>query len=50
MTDLDTEKLGAFQKQLAGYLNAGSAVLMISVGHQTGLFDTMAKMHPATSE
>jgi SAM-dependent methyltransferase len=54
MTDLDTptldqEKMGAFQKKLGSYMNAGSAVLMISVGHQTGLFDTMADMAPATS-
>ena len=49
MSDLDMEKLGAFQQQMAGYLNAGSAVLMLSVGHRTGLFDTMGSMDAATS-
>ncbi|MGH8901652.1 MAG: class I SAM-dependent methyltransferase [Egibacteraceae bacterium] len=30
-------------------LNAGMLALMISVGHRTGLFDTMASLAPATS-
>ena len=49
MSDLDMEKMGAFQQQLGGYMNAGAAVLMISIGHQTGLFDTMATLPPSTS-
>ena len=49
MPDLDMEKMGAFRQQLGGYMNAGAAVLMLSIGHQTGLFDAMATLPPATS-
>lgn len=49
MTDLDMDKVGAFQQKMAGFMNAGSAALMISVGHRTGLFDAMADLPPATS-
>lgn len=49
MADLNKDKMGEFQKQLGGYMNAGAAVLMISIGHQTGLFDTMADLPAATS-
>ncbi len=49
MTDLDMAKLGDFQKQMAGFMNAGGAVLMISVGHRAGLFDAMAGLAPSTS-
>ncbi len=31
-----------------GIVNDGCLALMISVGHRTGLFDTMATMPPAT--
>jgi hypothetical protein len=34
---------------MIGVLNASGLTLMISIGHQTGLFDTMALMEPATS-
>ena len=47
MTELDMEKMGEFQRQMGDYLNAGSAVLMLSIGHQTGLFDTMAGLPPS---
>ncbi len=50
MPELDMDKMGAFQQQLSGYLNGGSAVLMLSIGHQTGLFDTMAGLAPSTSQ
>ena len=49
MADLDTDKLHEFQLQMADYLNAGSAVLMLSIGHRTGLFDTMSGLPPATA-
>lgn len=48
-TDLDPAKMGAFRHKMAGFMNASGAVLMISVGHRTGLFDTMAAMPAATS-
>jgi hypothetical protein len=30
-------------------MNAGSLMFMISIGHQTGLFDTLADLPPSTS-
>ena len=49
MTDLDQDKVGAFRLRMAETMNAGATVLMVSIGHQTGLFDTMADLPPATS-
>ncbi|MEO8096684.1 MAG: class I SAM-dependent methyltransferase [Acidobacteriota bacterium] len=37
-----------FAGRLMGAFNDGALCLMISVGHRTGLFDTMAAMPPAT--
>ena len=37
-----------FAKRLTGVLNDGALCLMLSIGHQTGLFDTMASL-PASS-
>ena len=39
-----------FADRLVGVLNDGALCLMVSVGHRTGLFDTMSGMDPATSE
>ena len=47
-TNLDKKE--AFAERMVGVLNDSSLALMISVGHQTGLFDTMAKLSPSTSE
>jgi ubiquinone/menaquinone biosynthesis C-methylase UbiE len=46
---LDTEKMEAFAEQMVGLLNGGALALMISIGHRTRLFDTMAQLPPATS-
>ncbi|HXY94622.1 MAG TPA: methyltransferase domain-containing protein [Acidimicrobiia bacterium] len=46
---LDMEKVGAFGERLAGFLNGGSAALMISIGHRVGLFDAMAGLPASTS-
>ena len=46
---LDMAKLGAFGGKLTDILNGASAALMLSVGHQLGLFDTMAGRPPSTS-
>ncbi|MCB2102364.1 MAG: methyltransferase domain-containing protein [Rhodobacterales bacterium] len=46
---LDPAKMDAFADTMIGMLNAGALALMTSVGHRTGLFDTMAQMPPATS-
>ncbi|MBW3590961.1 MAG: transcriptional regulator, partial [Actinobacteria bacterium] len=38
-----------FAARLLEILNSGALALMTSIGHQTGLFDTMATLPPATS-
>jgi SAM-dependent methyltransferase len=45
----DKVKAEAFAEQMVGILNHASLALLISVGHQTKLFDTMSTMSPATS-
>lgn len=47
---LDQAKVEAFAGQMLGALNSASLVLMTSIGHQTGLFETMATLPPSTSE
>ncbi len=46
---LDTAKAEAFAGQMAEVMNGASLVFMASIGHQTGLFDTMADLPPSTS-
>lgn len=45
----DTLKAETFAGSLIDTLNKGALSLMISIGHRSGLFDTMAKMDYATS-
>ncbi len=40
----------AFAERLLQTLNGGALCLMISIGHRTGLFDTMARLAPSTSD
>jgi len=40
----------AFTEKLLGILNGGALALMLSIGHRTGLLDTMARLPPSTSE
>ena len=47
---LDTAKSEAFADRMLDILNGGALALMTSVGHQTGLFDTMKNLPPSTSE
>lgn len=48
--ELDPVKLEQFGEKMLGILNGGMAATMISIGHQVGLFDTMAQIpHAATS-
>ena len=49
MGQLDEAKLGAFGVAMATALNGAATALMLSIGHQVGLFDTMAAMAPSTS-
>ena len=48
-TELDVAKMEAFGGQMMGVLNGGSLALMLSIGHRTGLLDTMADLRPSTS-
>lgn len=45
---VDTAKTAAFEERLVQSLNAGASCLMTSIGHRTGLFDTMAAMPPSS--
>jgi 2-polyprenyl-3-methyl-5-hydroxy-6-metoxy-1,4-benzoquinol methylase len=49
-TEMDTTKAEEFAGRMVGLLNSGMLCLMMSVGHRTGLFDSMAEMAPATSD
>ena len=49
-TQFDEAKAEAFAGQMVGVLNNGAVALMTSIGHRTGLFDTMAAMPPSTSQ
>src|SRR6476660_4718878 len=46
---IDQAKAEEFAGKVVGMLNGASLTQMISIGHQTGLFDTMAGMSPSTS-
>jgi ubiquinone/menaquinone biosynthesis C-methylase UbiE len=48
-TQFDTSRAEVFADRLLDILNGGATALMISVGHRTGLFDTMSELPPATS-
>jgi SAM-dependent methyltransferase len=47
---LDQTQKEAFAERMLGIWNDACLALMISIGHQTGLFDTMADLRPSTSE
>ncbi|MBT4126694.1 MAG: methyltransferase domain-containing protein [Chloroflexi bacterium] len=46
----DDAKAEAFGDRLMDMLNLGSLALMTSIGHRTGLFDSMAGLAPSTSQ
>ncbi len=46
----DTAKAEAFSGRLLDMVTGASTVYMMSLGHQTGLFDAMAGLPPSTSE
>jgi 2-polyprenyl-3-methyl-5-hydroxy-6-metoxy-1,4-benzoquinol methylase len=46
----DQERAEAFAERLMDVLNGGAVALMTSIGHRTGLFDTMAVLPPSTSQ
>jgi SAM-dependent methyltransferase len=45
---IDDRRVEAFEQQLVDTLNHGALALMISLGHRTGLFDTLAETGPAS--
>ena len=47
--ELEMEKAMAFGDKMLGFLNGWSRAMCISVGHRTGLFDTMAGLAPSSS-
>lgn len=47
---IDETKAEAFGERLLGVLSDGTLALMISIGHRTRLFDTLAGLPGATSE
>ncbi|MBN1446661.1 MAG: methyltransferase domain-containing protein [Bacteroidetes bacterium] len=46
---IDTQKQEAFGEELIDMLNKASISIMLSVGHRTGLLDSMRDRQPATS-
>jgi ubiquinone/menaquinone biosynthesis C-methylase UbiE len=49
-TQFDQAKAEAFSGRVLTALNNGALCLMVSIGHRTGLFDSMSKSPPARSE
>lgn len=49
-TAFDTAQAQGFAERLLRALNDGALCLMVSIGHRTGLYDTMSRLPPATSE
>jgi 2-polyprenyl-3-methyl-5-hydroxy-6-metoxy-1,4-benzoquinol methylase len=49
-TILDHTKTQAFAEDALEIVNSGCLSLMLSVGHRTGLFDTLATLPPSTSD
>ncbi|MFC0264481.1 class I SAM-dependent methyltransferase [Fontibacter flavus] len=48
--EIDPVKAEGFAGSLVEMINQGAMSIMISIGHQTGLFDVMAGMEPSTSK
>jgi len=46
----DRTKAEAFAERMLDILNSGGLAVMISIGHRTELFDTMAELAPSTSQ
>jgi 2-polyprenyl-3-methyl-5-hydroxy-6-metoxy-1,4-benzoquinol methylase len=49
-TEIDATRAEAFAGRTVQILNDAMLALLFSVGHQTGLFDTMAELAPSTSD
>jgi SAM-dependent methyltransferase len=49
MTTLEDAPTQQFAERIIGTIDSASVALLLSIGHQTGLFDTLADFPPATS-
>ncbi len=47
---LNEAKSEAFSEKMIAMLNYGALSLMVSIGHRTGLFDTLRRLAPSTKE
>ena len=47
---IDQSKTDTFAEKMVGVLNQSALGIMTSIGYRTGLFDTMAKLKPSTSQ
>lgn len=47
---LDMTRVEAFAGTVLGFMNGAGTAMFLSLGHQTGLFDAMSRMDPASSE
>ena len=47
---VDTARAEAFGDKMLEWLNGGAIAVMISIGHRTGLFDTLSELPPSTSK
>lgn len=50
MEEIDQAKADAFAEKMLSILNGGALGLMISIGHRTGLLDTMGRLEPTTCD
>jgi SAM-dependent methyltransferase len=48
--ELDQAAVGAFAQDILGNVRGGWIAVALAVGHETGLFDAMARLVPSTSE
>src|ERR1041385_3349717 len=48
--ELDAPAAEAFAERMLGVVNGAMLTLTISIGHRTGLYDTLAELEPATSD
>jgi hypothetical protein len=48
--EFDKTRAEAFAGKMLDILNGGTVSLMISIGHQTRLFDVISKLPPSASE
>ena len=49
MAQVDAETAEQFAERMVGAIDSASLAILISIGHQTGLFDAMADLPPSTS-